>query len=155
LLGSAIIVQDAGYGIEVPAYGANLQSLSGASLSNGRITGTMVAAGVSANALIWTSVTEGTTYCAGILAPSSGGLIYLGPVSCSTAADWRSLTWNSKTLASTSNFTSSISVTLKAEASNCTPYGLTGTQATYRLSLTATNSSGVALNATHCLQNFQ
>jgi Tfp pilus assembly protein PilW len=136
-------LQQAGFGITNATPGTDLVVLTGATLVNGQLSGTVVAsygATVTGNAVVWDynpTVVSATTNPAGILCE---GLIvttiannatnnittilqWLSPVSCANAAQWQALSWQSNQLAAIKNLGGTPS--FQISPATCWPYGQT------------------------------
>jgi hypothetical protein len=164
LLRTGASVEDAGYGVASATFGTYIVPINGAALSGtscsplpsvtlatctlGGAAGTL---GTGFNGVVWATLTGATTQCAGFVAPSTGGLVYLEPVTCTNAAAWNTLTWPSTTVASGS--TSPVLFTIAQQS--CAPYGITGTSGKYTITLNTTNSIGATVSSVQCLINFQ
>lgn len=144
-------LEDAGYGITGNAFGTQLIAISGAALNGNTLTGTVAAANTAVNAVVWTMATGATTQCAGFYAPSTGGLVYLSPITCTDATGWNTARWFPATVAPQSS--SAILFTVAQQS--CAPYGITSTLGNYTVSLSTTNSIGTAVTSVQCLINFQ
>ncbi|MEB0150626.1 prepilin-type N-terminal cleavage/methylation domain-containing protein [Pseudomonas sp. CCC2.2] len=135
----------------------NFVLLSGATLSNGRLSGTQITqatlpllttfatAGVSANAIVWsyqTSTSTATATCSGLVV-SNGALISLkGAAGCTQASSqWTATTWTSTVLIEAGQVSPFFSVGF----ATCWPYERTtdASNTAYRLQITmiANNST--------------
>jgi type II secretory pathway component PulJ len=127
-------LQQSGFGITNAAPGTDLVVLTGAALANGQLSGNAVAsygATVTGNAIVWgynPTIISGTANPAGYLCEglviTSNGLQWLSPVSCTNAAQWQSLSWQSNQLATTSSLGGTTS-NFQVSPATCWPYGQT------------------------------
>ncbi len=151
LVRSGAALQDAGYGIATPAFGTHVVPINVTSLAGTTLSGAAAAAGTAVNGIVWAMLTGASTQCAGFYAPSSGGLVYLGPVACSDASGWAGLAWTASTVAAQST----APITFTVSQQSCAPYGITGTRGAYAVTLSTTNSIGSGMNSLQCLLNIQ
>lgn len=155
----------------------NFVLLSGATLSNGTLTGTATAQtnfptltsaapnGTTGNAIVWSYQTSSTATasCAGLLVGNGALLSISGGSNCTQASQWGSATWTSTTLITAGQGSTPFSVGF----ATCWPYGRS-TDTAYRLQviLSANNSTldpnstnpqpaYVQSKATACLINFE
>jgi Tfp pilus assembly protein PilW len=151
LIRTGATIQDAGYGINAPAYGTHIVAISGATLTGTTLSGTAAVVGTQANAVVWAMLTGATTQCAGFYAPAAGGLMYLSPVNCTNAAAWASLPWQSSWVAQQT--TAALQFTISAQT--CSPYGITSTTGSHTITLSTTNSIHAGITSLQCLINIQ
>jgi Tfp pilus assembly protein PilW len=153
LLRTGASIEDAGYGIASASFGTQMVTLSGAVLTGTTLTGTVAAAGATANAIVWATHSGATTQCAGFVAPPmpTGGLVYLQPTTCANAAAWSALAWPSTTVAGQSTAPIYFTVTQQT----CEPYGITATTAKYLVTISSSDSIGASVSSQQCLMNFQ
>lgn len=155
LMRMALHLQDAGFGLQAPAYGAQLLVLSGASLalaSDGtyRLSGTPVEpdvenaasnAGVEpdvenapSNAVLWAYdlSASGTVQCAGFVYEAADNaaarLVYLAPANCSgvALADLSTLAWTRQTWLQGSEAEPVPSLHFALRTGECRPFGIGG-----------------------------
>lgn len=126
-------------------------SSSSSSSSSGSSSSGSGGVTTGANMVVWTTLNGATTQCAGLYAPSSGGLVYLQPVSCTSAANPTSLNWTSTTVLAAQ---SAAKLSFSVVQNSCAPYGITATTGNYLLSISTTSASGQAISASQCLLNF-
>jgi hypothetical protein len=166
LLRAGIATQDAGFGIASAALGTQLQVLAGAALSGSTLSGSVASAGTSGNAMLWAMQTGASPQCAGLLyqdgSDGSGGLYFLGPVSCNSGnvSGWNTLAWTSTPWAERpANQTSAVynqtKISFSTASSSCKPFGLTTNSGKVLLTIASTSRSGAALNEQQCLFNFK
>ena len=165
-LSASLALQEAGYGIMNPQLDSQLIVVSGATLSSNSLSGTAVnTSNRIGNAVIWEIRITGTLQCAGLYAPSSGGLLSLPAVNCTGANAWNTLTWVPVTLVPTPPSSSDsekldriipIIFTITARVQNCKPFGVTNASGNVWLSITAnsSNSEQMNLSTEQCLINF-
>jgi len=150
LLRTGASVEDAGYGIASASFGTQIVPLTGALLTGTSLSGTVAAAGATANAIVWATQSGATTQCAGF-APSATGLKYLEPYPCADALAYSTIPWTAVAVASSSTTPMNFTVTQQT----CEPYGITATTAKYIVTISSTDSIGATVSSQQCLMNFQ
>ena len=182
LMRMALHLQDAGFGLQAPAYGAQLLVLSGASLalaSDGtyRLSGTRVEPDVenaASNAVLWAYdlSASGTVQCAGFVYEAADNaadnaaarLVYLAPANCSgvALADLSTLAWTRQTWLQGSEAEPVPSLHFALRTGECRPFGIGGGRGGLVLRVlsarsgddTQNKSDAIAVEAAQCLVNF-
>lgn len=178
LMRMALHLQDAGFGLQAPAYGAQLLVLSGASLalaSDGtyRLSGTRVEPDVenaASNAVLWAYdlSASGTVQCAGFVYEAADNaaarLVYLAPANCSgvAPADLSTLAWTRQTWLQGSKAEPVPSLHFALRTGECRPFGIGGGRGGLVLRVlsarsgddTQNKSDAIAVEAAQCLVNF-
>jgi len=152
-LSAGLSLQDAGFGITTPSAGTHLILLQNAVLSGTTVTGTAVTIDATlrqGNAIVWAENITGTVRCSALLAPTTGGVRKLGPVNCTNATAWNTLTWTNNALSDSPATPAAIRI----QTINCQPFGITSNEGTLQVTFSANNSNGIALSASQCLINF-
>lgn len=120
--------------------------LSGATLSNGTLTGTVQTIGTSAvigNAMVWIYKTTATATatCAGLLVHDGVLSRLLGPAGCTQVSQWNSTSWGATTLIEANQPATFFAV----QYAGCWPFGkiadATSAATRVQVVLTATNST--------------
>jgi hypothetical protein len=162
----SILMQEAGYGISSPQLGTHLVVISGASLEGNILSGTAVAGSIKAgNAVVWAAQTGIALRCAGLYAPSGGGLLSLPAVDCTSAGTWNTLSWAPVTLVPSPPAASDIDKVdgrvpvvfgINARIQSCKVFGVTHTAGNVVVTLVADHSRGERMSSTaeQCLANF-
>ena len=183
LMRMALHLQDAGFGLQAPAYGAQLLVLSGASLalaSDGtyRLSGTRVEPDENAasNAVLWaydlSASASGTVQCAGFVYEAADNaadnaaarLVYLAPANCSgvALADLSTLAWTRQTWLQGSEAEPVPSLHFALRTGECRPFGIGGGRGGLAIRVltarsgddTQNKSDAIAVEAAQCLVNF-
>lgn len=190
LLAADQFLQEAGFGIESPGWGTHLLLASGAKVADeGKVTGTLVGSMSTpggtpryGNLIAWVqNLGAGAgSQCAGLLAPSGGGVIKLGPVACTdVATQWNTLDWRTSAnpdLAWPEDFYLVQDVMYRASdkdgnkevmrleffvedasPTGCAPFGVLAAAGAMRAVVEARNSSGLddqKMTSPTCLINF-
>lgn len=175
LMRMALHLQDAGFGLQAPAYGAQLLVLSGASLapaSDGtyRLSGTRVEPDVenaASNAVLWAYdlSASGTVQCAGFVYEAADNaaarLVYLAPANCSgvAPADLSTLAWTRQTWLQGSKAEPVPSLHFALRTGECRPFGIGGGRGGLVLRVLSarsgdSSSSAMPVEAAQCLLNF-
>lgn len=177
LMRMALHLQDAGFGLQAPAYGAQLLVLSGASLapaSDGtyRLSGTRVEPDVenaASNAVLWaydlSASASGTVQCAGFVYEAADNaaarLVYLAPANCSgvAPADLSTLAWTRQTWLQGSKAEPVPSLHFALRTGECRPFGIGGGRGGLVLRVLSarsgdSSSSAMPVEAAQCLLNF-
>ena len=175
LMRMALHLQDAGFGLQAPAYGAQLLVLSGASLalaSDGtyRLSGTRVEPDVenaASNAVLWAYdlSASGTVQCAGFVYEAADNaaarLVYLAPANCSgvALADLSTLAWTRQTWLQGSKAEPVPSLHFALRTGECRPFGIGGGRGGLVLRVLSarsgdSSSSAMPVEAAQCLLNF-
>lgn len=175
LMRMALHLQDAGFGLQAPAYGAQLLVLSGASLalaSDGtyRLSGTRVEPDVenaASNAVLWAYdlSASGTVQCAGFVYEAADNaaarLVYLAPANCSgvAPADLSTLAWTRQTWLQGSEAEPVPSLHFALRTGECRPFGIGGGRGGLVLRVLSarsgdSSSSAMPVEAAQCLLNF-
>lgn len=175
LMRMALHLQDAGFGLQAPAYGAQLLVLSGASLalaSDGtyRLSGTRVEPDVenaASNAVLWAYdlSASGTVQCAGFVYEAADNaaarLVYLAPANCSgvALADLSTLAWTRQTWLQGSEAEPVPSLHFALRTGECRPFGIGGGRGGLVLRVLSarsgdSSSSAMPVEAAQCLLNF-
>lgn len=144
------LLQQAGFGVTGAAPGTDLILLSNAALAAGKLSGTAATAygaTITGNAVIWgynptgaSSTVNAASYrCEGLIVTITGpannpvtNLQWLSPVSCSNAAQWQNLTWQSQPMASIKGIGATSN--LQLSPATCWPYGQTTAVSSLQLS---------------------
>ena len=183
LMRMALHLQDAGFGLQAPAYGAQLLVLSGASLalaSDGtyRLSGTPVEPDVepdvenaASKAVLWAYdlSASGTVQCAGFVYEAADNaadnaaarLVYLAPANCSgvAPADLSTLAWTRQTWLQGSKAEPVPSLHFALRTGECRPFGIGGGRGGLVLRVLSarsgdSSSSAMPVEAAQCLLNF-
>lgn len=154
-LSAGIAVQEAGYWIEDAKLGRELIVLKNADFNGSTLSGSPAGLGESGNAVVWAEKSTGLVRCSALLALDSedaGGILKLGPVSCTDVTLFSDLTWTVKRL---TDFPSA-SISIMLQNSECSPFGILNTAAPdkIRIIFSSPNSNGVVLKSSHCLLNI-
>lgn len=154
----ARLVPQAGWGVGAAStpMGAvantDLVLLAGAAFSAGTLSGAaqpIDATVRSGNALVWDSAFEGTVQCSALVAPSDGGLLLLGPVACTNAAQWAGLAWPAATTLLAADALPGAGFT--AQRTECFPYiSVEGGASAVQVTFTGTQSAATVF----CLTNI-
>lgn len=166
-LTASLAMQEAGYGVTSPQPGVQLIAISSATMTSNVLSGTAdITSPMTGNAMVWEVLSGGVLQCAGLYAPSAGGLQSLPAVNCTGASTWNTLTWApvilvpSPALASDSDKldrNTPIIFKITATTQVCNPPGITRISGNVLASLTATNKAGdlyTNLSTAQCLSNF-
>ncbi len=181
LMRMALHLQDAGFGLQAPAYGAQLLVLSGASLapaSDGtyRLSGTRVEPDVennTSNAVLWSYNLNpdagGAVQCTGFVYETAGDgagarLVQLAPMACTDVAPARmsTLAWTRQTWLQGSPAAPVPDLHFALRTGECRPFGIDigrGGLAIRVLTArsgddTQNKSDAIAVEAAQCLVNF-
>jgi len=163
LLAAHVMLHDAGFGIggdgNGPEYGTHLRVLSGATLSNGSINGSVADEG---NAVIWTKQINGDDFCEGLFADGEGGLWRVSSSSTSCTDISSGIDGTASPLIQPSRHpdggVDAITFTYSPLSAGdaCRPLGIgAGIAGIAAITITVENSTGHDIGSTTCLANFQ
>lgn len=119
------------------------------------------AAAVTGNALIWHYLEATAHQCAGLVA-TQGGLVRLAPMSCTSAADWATLSWTLQALieyntlpAASGTIADKAVVFGASKSASCAPFNASAGRPAVTVSVTAGSSAAnLSSSQTLCLPNI-
>lgn len=161
LLVANMHLQSAGYGVSNTSRASHLLLLSGATMSNKRISGTTLGGDGTGNALIWQNNPGAQNQCTGLYAPAGTdekGLYELTVKNCTSIADAVAGDWEVRRLIfDKKDIQNPLAVTIKLTthdaASPCKSFGIAGA-GSVSITLNAAEASGQTIDSTTCLLNF-
>lgn len=160
LLAAEQMIQQAGWGsgptASPPGGMANIDVvlLSGAKLTGTVLTGLakpISSTLESGNALVWSSSLSGSSECTALLIVD-GGVTRHGPIACTSASSWPSLSWPSSAVMLAQPQALSANAQLQAQMTPCWPYG--GSPTGLRLAVQVTLANMGSANPSLCLLNI-